>query len=191
MHGTPLILFVGRLVYYKGLQYLVEAMSALPTAKLVIIGAGPLQGSLKRQIRLAGCAERITILPHMDADELHAYYEACDVFVLPSIEKTEAYGLVQIEAMASGKPVVSTELHTGTTFVNQDRVSGLAVPPRDAGALAQAIGTLLEDEPLRSRLGRQAEVRALKEFTTERMVERTYRIYQQLLEPQVRERQPA
>jgi glycosyltransferase involved in cell wall biosynthesis len=103
------------------------------------------------------------------------------VFVLPSTERSEAYGLVQIEAMASGKPVVSTEIQTGTTFVNQDGVTGFAVPPRDAAALAQAIATLLHDDALRTRMGTQAEERALREFTTERMIDRTYAIYQRLL----------
>ncbi len=180
-HGTPLILFVGRLVYYKGLEYLVDAMTRVPEGKLVIVGSGPLQGELERQIRSLRCADRITILPHLDSEELYSYYEACDVFVLPSTEKTEAYGLVQVEAMASGKPVVSTEIGTGTTFVNQNGVTGLTVPPRDASALAGAIGTLLRDPDLRTRLGRQAEERAMKEFTTEQMVERVYNVYQRLL----------
>ncbi|HSQ75442.1 MAG TPA: glycosyltransferase, partial [Bacteroidota bacterium] len=180
-HGTPLVLFVGRLVYYKGLEYLVDAMARIPEGKLVIVGSGPLQDELERQIRSLRCADRITILPHLDSEELYSYYEACDVFVLPSTEKTEAYGLVLVEAMASGKPVVSTEIGTGTTFVNQNGVTGLTVPPRDAAALATAIGTLLHNADLRTRLGRQAEERAMKEFTTEQMVERVYHVYQKLL----------
>jgi glycosyltransferase involved in cell wall biosynthesis len=180
-YGTPLVLFVGRLVYYKGLQYLIEAMAAVPEAHLVVIGAGPLGAALDRQIASLGLGGRITVLPHLTATELYAYYEACDVFVLPSTERSEAYGLVQIEAMASSKPVVSTEIQTGTTFVNQDGVTGFAVPPRDAAALAQAIARLLHDDALRTRMGKQAEERALREFTTERMIDRTYAIYQRLL----------
>jgi rhamnosyl/mannosyltransferase len=180
-HGTPLILFVGRLVYYKGLQYLVDAMAEIPKAKLVMIGSGPLQASLESRVQSQGLSDRVTFLPHMDTEELYSYYEACDVFVLPSTETSEAYGLVQIEAMVCGKPVVSTEIQTGTTFVNQNGKTGLTVPPRDAHALAGAIGALLEDEELRARLGQQAAERALREFTTERMVNRIYDIYRRLL----------
>ncbi len=182
LRGTPLILFVGRLVYYKGLQYLIDAMAELAAAKLVIVGSGPLQGALERQIQSHQLRDRVTILPHMDSEELYSYYEACDVFVLPSTERSEAYGLVQIEAMASGKPVVSTEIQTGTTFVNQNGKTGFTVPPRDAGALAHAIEKLLRDNELRARFGRQAEERALREFTTESMVDRTYDIYRRLLD---------
>jgi glycosyltransferase involved in cell wall biosynthesis len=181
MHGTPLILFVGRLVYYKGLQYLIDAMAGVPHANLVIIGSGPLRGDLERQSRALGCADRISILPHVDAQTLHAYYEASDVFVLPSTERSEAYGLVQIEAMASAKPVVSTEIQTGTTFVNKDGETGFAVPPRDPAALARAINRLLADDALRLRLGHQAEERALREFTVERMIDRTFAVYGRLL----------
>jgi glycosyltransferase involved in cell wall biosynthesis len=180
-HGTPLVLFVGRLVYYKGLQYLIDAMAAIPKAKLVVIGSGPLQASLERRVQSQSLSDRVTFLPHMDSEELYSYYEACDVFVLPSTARSEAYGLVQIEAMACGKPVVSTEIQTGTTFVNQNGKTGLTVPAQDARALAHAVGTLLEDEDLRARLGQQAAERALREFTTERMVNRVYDIYRHLL----------
>jgi glycosyltransferase involved in cell wall biosynthesis len=187
-HGTPLVLFVGRLVYYKGLQYLIDAMAAIPKAKLVVIGSGPLQASLERRVQSQSLSDRVTFLPHMDSEELYSYYEACDVFVLPSTARSEAYGLVQIEAMACGKPVVSTEIQTGTTFVNQNGKTGLTVPAQDARALAHAVGTLLEDEDLRARLGQQAAERALREFTTERMVNRVYDIYRHLLESDTDER---
>ncbi len=179
--GTPLVLCVGRLVYYKGMQYLVEAMAKLPEARLAIIGSGPLQGKLEAQIAALGLAGRVSLLPHLEDEELHAYYEACDLFVLPSTERSEAYGLVQIEAMASGKPVISTQINTGTTFVNRHGVTGLTVPPRDADALARAMREILHDDGLRERLGRQAEERALEEFTAGRMVDRILDVYTRLL----------
>lgn len=179
--AVPIVLFVGRLVYYKGLDHLVAAMSGVPDAHLVIIGQGPLQEAIDNQIRAAGLSGRITVLPHLDAEDLYAYYEACDVFVLPSTERSEAYGLVQIEAMACGKPVVCTEIHTGTTFVNQHGVTGLAVPPRDARCLADAIRQILENSDLRMQMGAAARQRALEHFTTDRMVTRTLETYRALL----------
>jgi len=179
--GAPFVLFVGRLVYYKGLQYLVEATTQLVGAKLVIIGSGPLKTQLDAHVAALGLGGRVTILPHLANEELYAYYEACDLLVLPSTERSEAYGLVQIEAMASGKPVVSTEINTGTSFVNCNGVTGLTVPPRDANALARAMNQILHDDVLRNRLGRQAEERALREFTAVKMVDRTLALYERML----------
>jgi rhamnosyl/mannosyltransferase len=153
----------------------------IPGARLVMIGSGPLKGELLRQVERLGLRERVTIIPPVSEEELHAFYEACDMLVLPSIERSEAYGLVQVEAMASGKPVVSTRLDTGVPFVNQHRVTGLTVPMRDARALADAISLLIRDTDLRVRLGQQARDRALREFSAEMMVERTIDVYRRLL----------
>jgi len=112
---------------------------------------------------------------------LHAFYEACDIFVLPSSEPAEAFGLVQVEAMACGKPVVSTDLKTGVTFVNQHEVTGLTVPVRDSGALADALRRLINSQKLREQLGKNAKKRAFEEFTADKMVERTIKSYKSLL----------
>ncbi len=180
-YASPLVLFVGRLVYYKGIQFLIEAISKLPDVKLVIIGSGPLEQKLIQQICSLNLKERIKILPEVDEETLHSYYEACDIFVLPSVEKSETYGIVQIEAMACGKPVVCTELKTGTTFINQHERTGFVVPPRDSNALAEAIQKLIFNEELRIELGQNAKQRAQLEFTSEKMVERTYKVYQDLM----------
>jgi glycosyltransferase involved in cell wall biosynthesis len=178
---APFILFVGRLVYYKGLRYLVESLGMVPDARLVIIGSGPLKRALEQQIDELRLEDRATILPHVPDDELHAFYEACDLLVLPSTERSEAFGLVQIEAMACAKPVVSTEIGTGTTFINQNGVTGITVPPREPKALARAINELLADQDLRIRLGRRGRERALEEFTVEQMVARTLVAYREIL----------
>ncbi|MEW6510900.1 MAG: glycosyltransferase [Bacteroidota bacterium] len=179
--GTPLILFVGRLVYYKGLRYLLEALSILPEGQLVIIGSGPLLPELLKHAETLGIQKRVTFMPHLPDEELYAHYEACDIFVLPSTEVSEAFGLVQIEAMACGKPVVSTDLGTGVNFVNRTGETGLTVAPRDARALADAIKRLIHDVPLRSRLGQNAQKRVHREFSASRMIERTVDLYQTLL----------
>jgi rhamnosyl/mannosyltransferase len=180
-YGTPLLLFVGRLVYYKGLEVLLEALSLVPNVRLLVIGAGPLDSSLRDSIARRGLEGRATILPPVTQQDLHAYYEACDLLVLPSTEKSETYGLVQIEAMACGKPVISTRLGTGVTFVNLDGVTGLTVPPRDPRALADAVEKLVKDPGLCRALGSNGRDRALKEFSSELMVDRMSSLYERLL----------
>lgn len=179
--ASPLVLFVGRLVYYKGIQFLIEAISKIPDVKLVIIGSGPLEQKLINQIHSLNIRERINILPEVDEETLYSYYEACDIFVLPSVEKSETYGIVQIEAMACGKPVICTDLNTGTTFINQHNKTGLVVPPRDSNLLANAIKQLIDNSKLRKSFGESAKQRALSEFTSDKMVERSFRVYEQLL----------
>jgi glycosyltransferase involved in cell wall biosynthesis len=132
-------------------------------------------------VRTLNLEKRIHILPEVDEETLHSFYEACDMFVLPSVEKSETYGIVQIEAMACGKPIICTELNTGTTFINQQGTTGLVVPPRDSKSLAEAIKNLAYDDSLRCDLGEKARQRALSEFTAEKMVERTFKVYNDLL----------
>lgn len=172
----PVVLFVGRLIYYKGADVLVRAMAQTP-ADLVMIGRGPLAGELRALAGSLGISERVRFIDGADPDDLVAWYHAADVFCLPSVARSEAFGLVQLEAHASGTPVVSTALTTGVPFVNQHGVTGLVVPPGDVRALADALGTLVADDALRARLGRQAAERALAEFGIERMVERTLAVY--------------
>jgi glycosyltransferase involved in cell wall biosynthesis len=181
--GVPalsLILFVGLLRYYKGLSYLIKAMSQIP-GRLVVVGEGP-QGHEWRELsRQLGLEDKVIFLGRVSDEELVALYHACDVFVLPSIHRSESWGAVQVEAMACGKPVVCTELGTGTSFVNVNGQTGLVVPPRDSDALAQAISTLLQDEPLRQQMGRHARERAEKEFSSTTMANRLVDLYQDVL----------
>ncbi len=175
-HSQPVVLFAGRLVYYKGAEVLVRAMADVD-ADLVMLGAGPLEDRLVALAAELGITERLTIVPPQPLDELVAYYHAADIFCLPSVARSEAFGLVQLEAHASGTPVVSTRLTTGVPFVNPDGVTGLTVPPGDVRALAGALGALVGDPELRARLGRQALERAREHFTIGRMVDDTLRIY--------------
>lgn len=176
-----MVLFVGRLVYYKGLEFLIDAINLIPDVSLVIIGSGPLRDKLIKKINELNLASRIKIVPEVDEKKLHSYYKACDLFVLPSVEKSETYGIVQIEAMACGKPTICTEIGTGTTFVNQNEVTGLVVPPRNIELLAEAMNKLIINKEMGKQLGNQGKERALKEFTAEIMVSKTYKVYQDLL----------
>jgi rhamnosyl/mannosyltransferase len=176
-----MILFVGRLVIYKGIEYLIESMQYVENTSLTIIGSGPLEKPLKKLILDLNLKDKIKIIPEVDEESLHNYYKACDIFVLPSKNETEAYGIVQIEAMACGKPLICTELGTGTSFVNQHNVTGLVVPPRDTKELAHALNSMLNDKELREKFGNNGRIRAFTEFTSDKMLQKTYELYQQLL----------
>ena len=174
--GRPIVLFVGRLVYYKGADVLVRAMASVD-ADLVMIGSGPLESELREIAVANGVAGRITFLAPVDDESLHAYYRAADVFCLPSVANSEAFGLVQIEAHAAGTPVVSTNLPTSVPYANLDGVTGLIVGPGDVPQLARALQRLLTDHELRERLGQQARERALAQFTIPRFVDSMLAVY--------------
>ncbi len=177
--GTPLILFVGRLVYYKGIEYLLDAMKNI-NAKLMLIGDGLLK---KRLVKLAvglGVSNKIIWLGSVENKRLAPYYYACDLFVLPSSFKTEGFGIVQLEAFACKKPVVSTALPTGVVFVNKDGVTGITVPPRDSSSLAIAINKLLSSPELLESYGQNGREILEKEFTKEKMGESILTIYRSI-----------
>jgi rhamnosyl/mannosyltransferase len=168
-HAGPRVLFVGRFVYYKGVDVLVDAMARC-AGTLLLVGDGPLEPELRKRAIALGIEDRVVFAGRVSDEDLPAYYQASDVFVLPSIARTETFGVVQVEAMAAGVPVVSTNLPTGVPWVNQDGVSGLVVPPADAGRLADAIGCLVANPELRARLGRNAAARAGDLFSRDRMI---------------------
>ncbi|PIU42088.1 MAG: mannosyltransferase [Candidatus Omnitrophica bacterium CG07_land_8_20_14_0_80_42_15] len=178
---SPIILFVGRLVKYKGVDYLIEAMRDI-NATLLIIGEGPEEKRLKELIGEIGIEEgRIFFIGKVEDKELLAYYYASHVFVLPSISNNEAFGIVQLEAQACGRPVVSTALPTGVPFVNLNGETGIVVPPKSSEKLAEAINRLLEDGTLRLRLGEQAKKRVESQFTREIMAQKTLELYKELM----------
>jgi len=176
----PIVLFVGRLVYYKGVEVLVRSMPDVD-AEFVCIGTGPLRDSMVAIARVLDCEDRLHILDPVDDDELAAWYHAADVFALPSVEPSEAFGLVQIEAHAAGTPTVSTKLPTGVVYANLDGVTGFTVEVGSHEALAGGLNRLLNDDHLRAQLGQQARQRALSDFTVEAMVENVVAVYREAL----------
>ena len=180
--GPRIVLAVGRLIYYKGFEYLMRAMAHI-NGKLVLIGDGPLRRSLERDVCEAGIGERVFFAGEIDNCKLAPYYHAAEVFVLPSVARTEAFGIVQLEAMACGKPVVNTRLATGVPFVSVDGLTGITVPPCDPASLAQAITRLLNDAELRACYGAAAIRRVRSEFTAERMAARTLALYREIVPP--------
>jgi glycosyltransferase involved in cell wall biosynthesis len=178
-NARAVVLFIGRFVYYKGVEYLIEAMQRVD-ARLILVGEGPLEASLKAQVALMGLEDKVAFVGRAEEEDIAAYYHACDVFVLPSTAVTEAYGIVQLEAMACGKPVVSTTLPTGVTFVNMHGQTGLTVPPEDSEALARAINELLDDPARRLAYGAFAKMRVEKEFTGDLMVSKVHDLYRRV-----------
>jgi len=178
--GPRMVFFVGRHVRSKGVDCLIRAMKDV-NAQLVIGSHGPATEDLQRLAREIGLESRVTFVGDIPDEELASYYQAADVFCLPSVSRLEAFGIVQLEAMASGVPVVSTRLTTGVVYVNRDGETGLLVPPNDAGALAAALKRLLGDEPLRRKLGQQARERVLREFTHDVCARRTLELYREVL----------
>ena len=178
-YGPSVVLAVGRLVHYKGFQHLIRAMKRVD-GHLLIIGSGPLRGELEDLSRSLGIFDRVTILSGV-ADVV-PYYHAADVFVLPSVNRSEAFGLVQVEAMACARPVVNTDLHSGVTFVSRHEETGLTVPPGDPDSLAAAIELLLRKPDLRARLGAAAKLRAESLFNVEIMARKTLALYERVME---------
>lgn len=174
-----LVLFLGRVAYYKGLDVLVRSMEGVE-ATCLLIGNGPLRESLARVVNELDLAQRIIFVGEVPDDERAAYYHAADLFVLPSTSRAESFGIAMLEAMACGTPAISTELGTGTSWVNQHDVTGLVVPPNDPAALAVAIKALLEDEGRIQQMGYAAAARASEIFTRERMLSLLEEVYRSL-----------
>lgn len=178
----PVVLFVGRLRWYKGVDVLIDAVGRLPTAtQLAVVGDGPEAPRLQALASARALSDRVHFCGELPDHHMPGAYQAADVVVLPSTSRAEAFGLAQLEAMAAGTPVVSTAVGTGVEVVNEHGVTGLVVPPGDARALAAALADLLADDDRRQRLGRQAASRARRRFSMDSMVDRTLALYDDVL----------
>lgn len=181
--GKKIIFSLGRLIGYKGYTYLVDAARFLDDRYLILIGGtGPLQETLQRQIESSGLTEKVKMLGYISDKDLPAYYGACDLFCLSSIQKTEAFGIVQIEAMSCGKPVVATRIpHSGVAWVNAEQESGINVPPENAKELAEAIHSILKDEKVYAGFSHRAKIRYESWFTQDKMIQKCLDLYQELM----------
>ena len=175
-HSTRIILFIGKFRYYKGLHVLIEAMKQVK-GKLLLIGEGYLEEDLKRQVAAIQLDGKVTFLGELSDDDATAFLQACDIFVLPSIERSEAFGIVQLEAMACSKPVICTELGTGTTYINQHQKTGIVVEPNNPEALANAINLLFDKPELRARYGRAGFNRVVNHFSADTMIDNLIEVY--------------
>ena len=177
--GGPILLFVGRLVPYKGLDVLLRALPGLE-AQTVIVGDGPLRGALETMVRELGLGDRVQLAGEVTDEERLAWLHACAALVLPSTTRQEAFGMVQLEAMLCGRPVVSTDLPTGVPWVNVHGETGLVVRAGDAASLRGALDRLVDDADLRQALGAAARARALNMFTADRMCAAALALYQEM-----------
>lgn len=165
--GTPFILFLGALRHYKGLDTLVRAAGNV-AGQIVIAGDGGERNEVKKQ-KLAYGLKNVLLTGAVTEEEKIALLQTCRALVLPSNVRAEAFGVVLLEASRAGKPMVTCEIGTGTTFVNQHNKTGLVVPPSDPMALASALNTLLYDASLADELGRNARQRFEGSFTSDRV----------------------
>jgi rhamnosyl/mannosyltransferase len=165
---------------YKGLDVLLRALVRV-RATLVVVGRGKERFALANLAARLGLSNRVAFLGEVAESDRRILLHACDAFVLPSIDNREAFGIAQLEAMACGKPVISSDLPTGVRYVNRHQVTGLLVPPGDVDALATALHRLLGDARLRATLGAAARQRARLEFSADIMVRRVMEIYEEVL----------
>lgn len=175
--GEGFFLFVGVLRYYKGLEFLIEAalLTGLPT---VIVGTGPLERRLHRQAR---GASNIVFLGGLSEADKTALLSLCGALVLPSHLRSEAFGISLLEGALHAKPLISTEIGTGTSFVNRADMTGLVVPPADPQALAGAMRRLSENPELASGMGQRGLQRAHRLFGADRMADAYIGLYRELL----------
>lgn len=181
--GRRIVFSLGRMTYYKGFKYLVNAALHMPDDVVVIIGgSGELSGDLQAQVTSLGLSGKVEISGKVPTAELGAYYALADVFCLPSIARSEAFGIVLLEAMACGKPLVACDIPgSGVSWVNRNGYSGLNISPEDDKKLATAIMLLLDDKELREKFGLQARKRFEDYFTADHMVRGTRKLYDELL----------
>lgn len=180
--GRKIVFSLGRLVPYKGYRYLIEAARYLEEDYVVLIGGnGPLEADLRERIKRWNVEDRVKLLGRIADEELPAYYGACTLFCLSSVQKTEAFAIVQIEAMSCGKPVVAANIpQSGVPWVNAHGVSGLNVEPKNAQALAEAIRAIADDEEVYKEYAARAAERYRTLFTKEKMIKSLIVIYDKL-----------
>jgi len=171
---------VGRMRHYKGFDDYIRAIASTEGVLGVLVGIGPMEAALKALAQEKGVTNRVIFAGEVSDDELPSYYGAADVFVLPSNSRAEAFGIVNLEAMARGLPLITTEVGSATSWVNEHNVTGLVIPPMNPDALAKAIDAM-RDEDMRRRMGMAARERVKALFTREKMVDGIESVYRETL----------
>ncbi len=181
--GRRIVFSLGRLVEYKGYRYLIDAARYLDESYMILIGgSGLLRETLQNQIDESGLGSRVKLLGKVPQEDLPSYYGACDLFCMSSVMKTEAFGIVQIEAMSEGRPLIATKIPaSGVSWVNEDGVSGVNVAPRDSKAIADAIKHITKDERTWSRYSDGSRRRFVEFFTKEKMLSACLHLYKDLM----------
>ena len=178
--GKKLVFSLGRLIPYKGYEHLIRAASYLPEDYRVVIGgSGPLRDRLQDEIERLGLSGKVTLAGYMKDEDLPSWFAAADVFVLPSVTKNEAFGIVQIEAMSVGTPVVATKIPgSGVSWVNENEVSGLNVETGNPKAIADAVMYITKDDATRKTFSNGARQRYCCLFGKNLMINKIIELYE-------------
>jgi glycosyltransferase involved in cell wall biosynthesis len=181
--GNRRIVFaLGRMVYYKGFDHLIDAARATPNDAVIVIGgAGPMLDRLRASVATKGLADKVFLPGRISGEAIAAYFDVAELFCLPSDSRAEAFGVVLLEAMRAGKPIVASDIPgSGVPWVNMHGTTGLNVPVGDSRALGAAISTILGDREFARQCGLRARQRYLEQFTAEKMVDSCLRLYAEL-----------
>lgn len=181
--GRQIVFSLGRMTYYKGFDVLIDAAARMSDECVVLIGGdGELLEPMRDKVAQRGLSNKVILLGHIPDDWLASYFQACDVFCMPSTVRAEAYGVAMVEAMALGRPIVATDIPgSGVPWVNRHGVTGFNVPVRDPESLARSLSQLLDDSALRQQMGEAARRRFTQEFHAESMIQRTLSLYKDVL----------
>lgn len=176
------ILTIGRLTYYKGHEVLIQAMAQVPDSQLILIGAGERQRYLENLIRKLNLISRVHLLGHLSAPMLQGLLASCDCLCLPSIERTESFGLVLLEAMHYARPIICSNVPgSGMSWVIENNKTGLLVPPNDIIALVAAINKLANSAELRQQLGSAGKAKLKEHFTIAPIAEQIANLYHKIV----------
>ncbi|TAL48583.1 glycosyltransferase [archaeon] len=180
------IIFIGRLYRYKGLDVLLDAFNEvagkIDDVELFIVGTGPMKDMLVDMSKRLGIEDSVTFTDRLGEAEKNQLLKESDIFILPSVNRGEAFGVSQLDAMYFSKPVISTDINgSGVSFVNKDGKTGLVVEPNNPRQLADAMIKLLKDDSLRMKMGVNGKKRVLRYFTRDIMVKKTLDVYKSLV----------
>ena len=179
---APVALLVGRIVPHKGVEHFIEAARFVPDARFLVVGEGSLLEAMRRFAGTMGVADRVRFLGRVSDENLPKVYAACDVFVLPSVSRLEAFGIVALEAMATAKPVIVADI-PGVREVIEDGREGLLADPMNARDLAEKIRRLLGDPEARHVMGERGREKVLASFGIERVTDQIESVYRAVLDP--------
>jgi glycosyltransferase involved in cell wall biosynthesis len=177
LEGKKVVLYVGRIKFHKGIEYFVSAAKFFgKDTKFLIVGTGDFEPMIKNYISTLNLTDRVIMVGRVPYEELKLYYAASDVFVLPSLTRLEAFGIVGLEAMASGKPVIVSDI-PGVREVITDGQEGFLTPPMEIEELAKKIKKLLSDPDLRKKMGSAGRKKVVKYFEISKIVDSLEKVY--------------